>query len=368
MNIEKYSMRNKKYVSIIVLGYFTVINVFGQWENPANRYIDAYKQYLDATCPLEKDSIKHFVYFARDREAIHNHAFLKVERLVGAQIMYPWELLEPEKGKYDFTSIKEDYEYLLSLGKKLFIQLQDATFNPNYVGIPAYLLTEEFNGGANPQFDDNGVKDGWVAKRWDPNVQNRFALLLKALGNEFDGKIEGINLQESAIGVNNEIDTTFTPELYTEGLKVNMLALKKAFPKSTTIQYANFMPGEWLPWEDKGYLRSIYNYGEKIGVGLGGPDLMIRAKGNLNHTVAMMHEGNYTTPLGIAIQDGNYIGKTGTYKEYNKHKDEGLDGHENIVPLLHAFAKDFLRVKYMFWVCQEPYFSEDVIPCFTTND
>ena len=341
--------------------------VFGQWENPANRYVDAYKQYLDATCPIERDSIKHFIYFAREREVIHNHPFLKVKRFAGAQIMYPWKLLEPEKGKYDFSIIKEDYEYLLLHGKKLFIQLQDATFNPKYIGVPKYLLTDEFDGGATPQFNDNGETDGWVAKRWNTNVQYRFALLLQALGKEFDGKVEGINLQESCVGVNGEIDTTFTPTRYVESLKINMLALKKAFPKSTTMQYANFMPGEWLPWEDKGYLRSIYNYGEEIGVGLGGPDLMIHAKGNLNHTVAMMHEGNYTTPLGIAIQDGNYIGKTGTYKEYNKNKDIGVDGRENIVPLLHAFAKDFLKVKYMFWVWQEPYFSEDVIPCFTTD-
>src|SRR4030042_3985642 len=200
-------MRNKKYIPIILLGLFATLNVIGQWENPADRYINAYKQYLDATCPLEKDSIKHFVYFARDREAIHNHPFLEVKRFVGAQIMYPWELLEPEKGKYDFSIIKEDYEYLLSYDKKLFIQLQDGTFNPNYVGIPKYLLTEEFDGGATPQFDDNGVKDGWVAKRWNPQVQYRFSLLMKALGKEFDGKIEGINLQETAIGANGDIDT-----------------------------------------------------------------------------------------------------------------------------------------------------------------
>jgi hypothetical protein len=367
IEILKNIMRNKKYIPIILLGFFVTFNVIGQWENPADRYVNAYKQYLDATCPLEKDSIKHFVYFARDREAIHNHPFLEVKRFVGAQIMYPWELLEPEKGQYDFSIIKEDYEYLLSYDKKLFIQLQDGTFNPNYVGIPKYLLTEEFDGGATPQFDDNGVKDGWVAKRWDPQVQYRFALLMKALGKEFDGKIEGVNLQETAIGANGDIDTSFTPKRYTECLKENMLALKKAFPNSTTMQYANFMPGEWLPWEDKGYLRSIYNCGEEIGVGLGGPDLMIHTKANLNHTVAMMHEKKYTVPLGIAIQDGNYIGKTGTYEEYNKNKDIGVDGRENIVPLLHAFAKDFLKVKYMFWVNQEPYFSEDVIPCFITN-
>ena len=360
INIKNQIMRNKKSLSILLLGYLMTINVFGQSENPANRYLDVYKKYLSAICPLKPDSIKHFVYFARHRELIHDHPFLNIHRFVGAQIMYPWEKLEPEKGKYDFSIISEDYEYLLSCGKKLFIQLQDATFNTKYVGIPGYLLTDEFDGGSIPQFNDNGEAVGWLAKRWNPKVQERFALLLKALGKEFDGKVEGINLQESAIGGDiSEIDTTFTPERYAESLKINMLALKKAFPKSTTMQYANFMPGEWLPMQDKGYLRSIYQFGQDIGVGLGGPDLMVKQRGQLNHTIAMMHEGKFTVPLGIAIQDGNYVGKTGN--------NSVVIDRENIVPMLHAFAQDFLKVKYMFWVCQEPYFSKDVIPCFTTK-
>jgi hypothetical protein len=353
---KKLIMIKKSFIYLILIGFIITINVFGQSIKPSERYLDAYKKYLNAACPLEQDSIKHFVYFARDRDLIHDHPFLKIQRFTGAQIMYPWEELEPEKGKYDFSIIQEDCEYLSSHGKKLFIQLQDATFNPQYIGIPDYLLTDEFDGGSIPQFNGNGEVAGWVAKRWNPKVQYRFALLLKALGKEFDGKVEGINLQESAIGDKSKIDSSFTPQRYTESLKINMLALKKAFPQSTTMQYANFIPGEWLPNNDKGYLRSIYQYGQEIGVGLGGPDLMIKRTGQLNHTIAMMHEGKFSVPLGIAIQDGNYIEETGN--------DNVVRNRVNIVPILHAFAKDFLKVKYMFWVCQEPYFSEDVIPCF----
>jgi len=353
-------MRNKKILAVILVGLFLTTRIFAQVEKKSgNRYIDAYKQYLDATCPLEKDSIKHFVYFSRDRELIHNHPFLKIPRIAGAQIMYAWNQLETEKGVYDFSVIQEDYDYLLSFGKKLFIQLQDATFSRKYVGIPAYLLTDEYDGGAAKQFNDEGIQEGWVAKRWNAKVQNRWSLLLQAMGKEFDGKIEGINFQESAIGVSGKTDSTFTPEHYMESLKINMLALKKAFPKSTTMQYANFMPGEWLPNNDKAYLRSIYQYGQEIGVGLGGPDLMYKRKGQLNHTIAMMHEGRFTVPLGIAIQDGNYVGETGNNKM--------VVDRENIVPILHAFAKDFMKVNYMFWVYQEPYFSEDVIPCLSNE-
>jgi hypothetical protein len=128
---------------------------------------------------------------------------------------------------------------------------------------------------------------------------------------------------------------------------------------STTMQYANFMPGEWLPYDDKGFLRSVYHYGEEIGVGLGGPDLMVKRKGQLNHLIALMHEGTFSVPLGVAIQDGNYIEETDNLDIIKKR--------ENIVPLLHSFAMDFMKVNYMFWVCQEPYFTEDVIPCFITD-
>ncbi|MGJ7094251.1 hypothetical protein [Vibrio hannami] len=43
--------------------------------------------------------------------------------------MYPWALLEPKKGQYDFSIIEEDYQYLKAHGKRLFVQLQDATFS-----------------------------------------------------------------------------------------------------------------------------------------------------------------------------------------------------------------------------------------------
>ncbi len=359
----------KQSLTLIITLFF--INVtsftFGQtWDNPSKKYLNAYKKYLNASCPIPKDDIKHFVYFARDRESIIDHPLLSHDRFEGAQIMYSWKDLEPRKGVYIFSSIQKDYEYLKKHGKKLFIQIQDATFNRKYKAVPSYLISEEYDGGITLQYNEKGKEpDGWVAKRWNTKVRERFALFLNALGKEFDGKIEGINLQESAIGVTKEDDPSFSEEGYIKGLKANMLALKNAFPNSVTMQYANFVPGESLPWTDKGYLKGLYEYGEKIGVGLGAPDLMVTRKGQLNNPLRMMHEGKYTVPLGIAIQDGNYIGKTGADLDYNEYIDKGDSSRNKIVPLLHSFAKDFLKINYMFWVNQKPYFEEDVLPCFT---
>ena len=363
LGFRKHKIHTKAVILLALVAISS--SAFAQdWQNPSDKYKDAYKKYEHASCPIIKDSIQHFVYFARDRGSIIDHPLLTHAMFKGAQIMYSWRDFEPQKGVYDFSLLKADYEYLEKYGKKIFLQLQDASFNPNNKAVPEYLFTEEYNGGAVLRYNEKGKPEGWVAKRWNKKVRERFAFLLQALGKEFDGKIAGINLQETAIGINAKTEQGFSEKEYIKGLKENMLALKKSFPVSTTMIYANFMPGEWLPWTDKGYLRSIYKYGEEIGVGLGGPDLMVTRKGQLNHTITLMHEGHYTVPLGIAIQDGNYIGKTGADADYNEEVEKGKKYRTNIVPLLHAFAKDFLKVRYMFWVNQEPYFKEDVLPCF----
>lgn len=356
-----------RYLLKHIFFYFLLllyVNTSAQnWQNPANKYLDSYKAYLSAVCPIPQSNIQHFVYFAGNRSAVKGHPLLYHPTFKGAQIMYSWKNLEPEKGQYDFSKIEEDLAYLNKHGKSLFIQLQDVTFTAKNKPSPDYLATEYYADGMVVQIDESGNESGWATKRWNPNVQKEFAKLLKALGNKFNGKIAGINLQETAIETDKQNTPDFTGEAYITGLKANMLNLKRAFPNTTTMIYANFMPEEWLPFTDKGYLKEIYRYAEEIGLGLGAPDLMVTRKGQLNHALAQMHENNFSVPIGIAIQDGNYIGKTGADKDYNEDEDTGTE-RDNIVPLLFAFAKGFLKVNYMFWGHQEPYFTEDVLSCF----
>ena len=74
--------------------------------------------------------------------------------------------------------------------------------------MPVYLVRDPiYNGGAAKQYEYEGDDEdqarvvGWMARRWDPAVQERFHKLLFALGKEFDGRIEGINFAESSVGV-----------------------------------------------------------------------------------------------------------------------------------------------------------------------
>jgi hypothetical protein len=280
--------------------------------------------------------------------------------------MYTWNELERTRDVYDFSPIRRDLEYLKERGKRLFLQLQDTTFDPDKTAVPDYLLTmAEFNGGVVFQYNDRGEPEGQALQRWNASVRGRLHRLLMELGKEFDKEIAGIALQETSIGV-KEGASGFTYPGYRDAILDNMRMLKKAFPLSISMQYANFMPGEWLPQNDNGYLRSIFEYAAMIGVGIGAPDLMPDKPNQKAHAYKFMHESKDRALFGIAVQDGNYSGTTGI-------EEQPVAPWPNLVPSLNEFAITQLKVQYIFWGAQEPYFSHDVLPYFRnrlekTND
>jgi hypothetical protein len=129
-----------------------------------------------------------------------------------------------------------------------------------------------------------------------------------------------------------------------------MKALKRAFPKSVAMQYANFMPGEWRPTKDRGYLRAVYQAAKESKVGVGGPDLLPNRPGQLKSSYPLIREAAGIVPIGIAVQDGNY-----------DDVDPKTGKHVTIAELI-QFATEYLKVDYIFWCTQEPYYSEHLIP------
>jgi hypothetical protein len=184
-------------------------------------------------------------------------------------------------------------------------------------------------------------------------VQERLHKLFSALGKEFDGKLEGINLAETSIGFGageELLPKGFSHAGYRDAVITNMRALKRAFPKSVAMQYANFMPGEWLPGEDKSYLRSVYQQARELKVAVGGPDLLPYRRGQMNHAYPLIKESAGLVPTGIAVQDGNY--------EVVNPKT----GKRVTIAELLNFATEYLKVDYIFWCTQEPFYSEQLLP------
>jgi hypothetical protein len=303
---------------------------------------------------------ENFVYFGVERSRIADTDFLETESIVGAQLKYRWQELEPERDRYDLRPILQDLAFLERHGKRLFIQLQDVSFEEAIVNVPDYLRDDPvFGGGVALQYeyDVNDetvlIAEGWVARRWDPAVRERFIKLLRVLGDSLDGRIEGLNLPETSIGFGDsgEHDPPgFSYEGYLESVKALMTAAREAFPRSHVIQYANFMPGEWLPGNDHGYLRSVYEHADRIGAGVGGPDLLPHRRGQQNHSYPLIATRGPNTVAGVAVQWGNL-------DETNPETGERVT-----VDALYRFARDSLRLDYIFWGTQEPHYSNEILP------
>jgi len=304
--------------------------------------------------------IHHYVFFNRERQRISERSFLQTKAFEGAQLKYTWRELEREKDQYDFGDIEHDLTFLNSKGKKLFIQIQDISYDPSILPVPRYLLNDpQYHGGADKQYDVKGddeqhaTPEGWVARRWDPAVQERFHALLLALGNKFDGRIEGINLPETAIDFGESgrlYPKGFTPEIYRDAVVANMRVLKRAFPKSVAMQYANFMVGGPPGAEANSYLRDVYREAKGLKVALGGPDLKPYRPFQMSNSYPLLREIAGSVPTGIAVQDGNY------------ELQNPRTGKPVTVQELIAFATDYLHADYIFWCTEEPFFSRDLIP------
>lgn len=302
-------------------------------------------------------AVENYVYFDLERGRIKDEIFLKTPELVGAQLKYTWKELEPRKDQYDFSSIQSDLDFLKAKGKKLFVQIQDVSFAMKNKHVPEYLVTEpEYHGGVAIHYvgeGQNAKPEGWIARRWDPNVAARFYKLLLELGKQFDGKIAGLNLPETAFAYGDREDLLpngFTYGGYRDSVIENLKVLKKAFAKTIAIQYANFMPGEWLPEDNKNFLGSIYAVAAEIGVGIGGPDLLPYKPGQMKHAYRFIPQYAEKAPVGMAIQWNNY-----------KHVNPRT-GKEVTVDEIYRFGVDYLKSDYLFWCTQEPYYTQKVIP------
>lgn len=303
--------------------------------------------------------IKHFAFFSRDRELIHDSSFYLSPGITGAQITYVWKRLEPKKDRYDFSEIEADMDFLDSKEKKLFIQIQDVTFSSSRILTPNYMLNDTiYHGGSEPQYWENDegklVKGGWVARRWDPAVADQYRKLLIELAKQFDGRIEGINIPETAIDIVDPeglYPIGYKDSIYVEELKKTMLTLSTHYKKSVPILYANFMPGD-----SKENLKELYAYASEIRLGMGGPDIKVYRKGQMENSYPLIKNIAGKVPTGVAVQEGNYsIINPNTNKQVT------------ILEIL-DFAQNYLKLNYVFWCTEEPYYSDQVLPLLNSSE
>jgi hypothetical protein len=306
-----------------------------------------------------KNNLPQLYLFLGGDEASSHTQELNNPFVYGAQIVYSWKQLEPKKGTYNFSKIEKDLNFLSLIHKKLFIQLQDRSFEPTIFNVPDYIRNDViYHGGVAMQYDYPGegkpITSGWVARVWDPAVRERYQLLMQKLAAHFDGKITGINLPETAVDFDiNNPPKDFTYDNYFYAEIENIIALRQAFQKSIVIQYVNFFPGEWN--NDHHYMSKLFSYALKYHFGLGGPDVVPYRMSHMKNSFPFFHKFKGKLLTGIAIQEPDYTYKNPDTGDYYRFSD------------FYSFSRDYLGAKIIFWNTQEPFFSTQLLPNLNTQ-
>ncbi|TYC65984.1 hypothetical protein FMN63_26930 [Stappia sp. BW2] len=268
--------------------------------------------------------------------------------LSGVQILYNWRMLEPEKGRYDFTAIERDLAIAEKYDKAFFLQLQDRFFSEDARYLPDYILEDPvYAGGLARQVDDseaeNPKPEGWVAVQWNEALRGRFQALLTALAENFDGRIEGLNLPESSMDIDRAKDKTeFTCDAYFDATLENMAFARSAFQKSQVVQYINFWPCEWA--NSEGYMQRSFEKAAELGIGLGGPDIVPNRKAQMKNSYPFFHQYQDKLPvIAMAIQEP-------TLQYVNPDTGKAFTRSEFV-----EYATGYLGVDIIFWSASAPW-------------
>lgn len=302
---------------------------------------------LAVSLPARAEKPRNFIYTsAGDLDEAMN--VISRQDIEGAQIVYNWRALEPEKDKYDFSAIEKDLAALDGLKKKLFIQIQDRFFEPDAKYVPGYLMSDPaYGGGLSPQFDNPGenkpIGSGWVAQQWNPAVRQRYQALLAALAARFDGRVFGVYLPETAIDLDEKAPPKgFSCDNYFAGELENLSFARKAFTKSHVVQYVNFWPCEWD--NDHNYMGRMFEFASANGVGLGGPDIVPGRKAQMKNSYPFFNKYKGKLSLvAMAVQE-----PTLTYKNPKTHKPFSKGEFAR-------FAEDYLGADIIFWSTATPW-------------
>ncbi|CEJ81092.1 hypothetical protein VHEMI01239 [[Torrubiella] hemipterigena] len=279
---------------------------------------------------------------------LHDTAVKLLNRsdIAGAQVLYSWKSLERGKDQYDFSRIQGDIATAKARGKKLWVQLQDRSFDKSIDPVPRYLKVPYYNNGSAQTCDGNNctanfVVGGHVAQHWNPRVRERFQALLTAMARELDGSLYGINLAETAIEVDSKKDN-YTDAGYFYGELENARHAASVFNKTFVVQYVNFWPDGWA--NAKGRLDESFDFYAKHGIGAGGPDLIPEAENQLKNSYPFLRRYRTKLPISVvAVQEPDL-------KATNPHTNAPFTKKEFV-----DYATNYLGVKIIFWATSSPW-------------
>lgn len=267
--------------------------------------------------------------------------------LRGLQVRYLWAEIEKSEGVYDFASIDRQLAALTTRGKRLVIQVQTKSFDPEWKLVPDYLKTAKYEGGvfAFGTYGTTTIR-GHNIKLWNPMVRDRLIALFRALGKRYNShpNFEGIGMIETALG--QSMDPLSSAQI--SGFYANLLSVHQQmrlhFPNTMTIQEVNY---------PRDILESFVGALKNMGTGLSGPDIFLEEPGLLYEGTQYASKGIYhhypevagIIPVAPQVMASNY--------ENTRH--DGTGYQPTMLELL-AFARDRLKSNYIFWARSPEYY------------
>ena len=258
------------------------------------------------------------------------------------QLRYRWADLETQQDQYDFSAIERDLAAVARANLQLVVMIEDKSFQ-NESPLPAYL------------HERYGVESGrgYMAKRWDPYVVERMSKLVQAFGRRFDcnPNLEGVAFQETAIGLDpaQRRQHGYTPEKYRDALLTTLRNATVSLPRSRVFWYMNFLPAK------QDYIADIASEVAGTGVVMGGPDILPDNQALKHRVYPFYEEFRGRMKLFGSMQNDSYRHPRGGGKVTGKNApvqggmaEAGPQGYWSMEEL-YAFARDRLRLNYIFW-------------------
>jgi hypothetical protein len=277
--------------------------------------------------------------------------------LQGIVVRYAWGELETAKDVYDFTSIDKLLTKLAAKNKRLVILLEKKSTSSDPIEVqkikeslvPDYAREAIYEGGMFAVTTNGSTTiKGYGMKLYNSQVYDRMRLLIRALGQRYNNHphFEGIGLTESTMGRPMITLTSAQTDAYYENqLKLN-LRLRANFPNTMTFQYTNF---------PRSILESYIETYKAKGITLGCPDVFLEdeslfypgTKNSARGIYTYYPENSGVLPLAVQIEKSNF----------ENTKFDGT-GYTPTIPELLNFARDYLKVNYLFWTRLPTYNSE----------
>ena len=112
---------------------------------------------------------------------------------------------------------------------------------------------------------------------------------LAAIAKQFDGRVYGVNLPETAIDLDEKKPPKgFSCDNYFAGEMENLAYARKAFSQSHVVQYVNFWPSEWN--NDRNYMGRLFAFASANNIGLGGPDIVPNRKAHMKNAYPFFNQ------------------------------------------------------------------------------